>query len=54
MTKIFLDTNVWLRFFLYDNDQFASVEKLITAIEEGKFLPSEKPTVFLKKKWPTI
>lgn len=48
MTKIFLDTNVWLRFFLHDNDQFASVEKLITAIEEGKFLPYTSSIVFLE------
>lgn len=48
MTKIFLDTNVWLRFFLQDNDQFASVEKLITAIEAGKFLPYTSSIIFLE------
>lgn len=48
MTKIFLDTNIWLRFFLQDNEQFASVEKLITAVEEGKFLPYTSSIVFLE------
>jgi len=38
MKKLFLDTNVWLRFFLKDNEkQYGEVEKLISSIEEGKF-----------------
>jgi len=39
MTKIFLDSNIWLRYFLRDNDQFESVEKLLKLIDEGNFLP---------------
>ncbi len=48
MTKLFLDTNIWLRFFLKDNDQFQDVSQLITQIEEGKFLPYTSSVVFLE------
>lgn len=37
MIKIFLDSNIWIRYFLQDNSQFEEVDKLIIAIEEGKF-----------------
>lgn len=48
MRKIFIDTNVWLRFFLRDNDQYASVKKLVELVEEGKFLPYISPIVLLE------
>ena len=48
MTKIFLDTNVWLRFFLKDNDQYESVYELISRIEEGKFLSYTSNIVILE------
>lgn len=48
MTKIFLDTNIWLRYFLKDNDQYYFVQKLIEAIEEGNFLPYTSGIVFLE------
>jgi len=37
MTKIFLDTNIWLRFLLQDNQQAKHCVDLIKAIESGWF-----------------
>ena len=38
MRKLFLDTNIWLRFFLKDDSsQYKSVYELISQIEQGKF-----------------
>lgn len=48
MTKIFLDSNIWLRYFLKDNNQFESVEKLLNSIEEGKFLPYTSSIVLME------
>ncbi len=48
MTKLFLDSNIWLRYFLKDNDEFEKVEKLLTVIEEGRFLPYISPIVLLE------
>ncbi|MDO8515248.1 MAG: PIN domain-containing protein [bacterium] len=48
MKKLFLDSNIWLRFFLKDNDQFESTQKLISAIEEGKFKPYASAIVLLE------
>lgn len=48
MTKIFLDSNVWIRYFLRDNNQFEEVKNLITAIEEGKFSPYTSAIVLLE------
>lgn len=48
MTKIFLDSNIWIRYFLHDNSQFEEVEKLIVAIEEGKFSPYTSAIVLLE------
>lgn len=48
MTKIFLDTNVWLRYFLKDNKQFEPVNKLINLVEEGNFLPYISSIVILE------
>lgn len=37
MKKLFLDTNIWLRFILEDNEQAEDCRKLITQIEAGKW-----------------
>ena len=37
MKKIFLDTNIWLRFILEDNNQAKDCRELITQIESGKW-----------------
>jgi len=37
MKKLFLDTNIWLRFILEDNEQAQDCRKLIEQIEAGKF-----------------
>ena len=37
MKKLFLDTNVWLRFILEDNEQAKDCRDLITQIEAGKW-----------------
>lgn len=40
MTKIIIDTNVWLRFFLEDSpSRFIHCKKLFESVEEGKFQP---------------
>ncbi|MEK7127468.1 MAG: PIN domain-containing protein [Patescibacteria group bacterium] len=48
MRKIFLDSNIWLRFFLKDNDQFESTQKLIVATEEGRFKPYSSAIILLE------
>lgn len=48
MKKIFLDTNIWIRFFARDNDQFEIVKKLLQAIEEGKYAPYTSSIVLLE------
>lgn len=36
MKKIFIDTNIWVRFFIQDiTDQFEMTRKLVLQIEEG-------------------
>ncbi|MDZ7586574.1 MAG: PIN domain-containing protein [Patescibacteria group bacterium] len=37
MKKLFLDTNVWLRFILEDSEQANDCRELITQIEAGKW-----------------
>ncbi len=37
MKKLFLDTNVWLRFILEDNEQAKGCRELITQIEAGRW-----------------
>lgn len=37
MKKILIDSNVWLRFVLEDNEQAKDCKKLIEKIETGKF-----------------
>ena len=47
--KIFLDTNVLLRYYLRDSgEQFESCKNLITQIEEGKFDVYTSSIVFLE------
>lgn len=49
MKKLFLDTNVILRFFLRDNEnQYQNVYNLLAKIEEGKFRPYTSSIVFLE------
>ena len=35
MNKIFIDTNIWLRLILQDNDQFYDCKKLIEEVKNG-------------------
>lgn len=37
MKKLFVDSNVWLRFILEDNEQAGECKKLIEQIEFGKY-----------------
>lgn len=49
MRKLFLDTNIFLRFFLRDEEgQYQNVLKLLSVIEEGKFRPYTSSIVFLE------
>lgn len=49
MKKLFLDTNIFLRFFLRDNEnQYQDVCKLLAKIEEGRFRPYTSSIVFLE------
>lgn len=49
MTKLFLDTNLWLRFFLVDHkEQYALIQKLLSLVEEGLFRPYASSLVFLE------
>lgn len=49
MKKLFLDTNLYLRFFLKDNEsQYQSIYNLFEKIEEGKFKPYTSSIVFLE------
>ena len=49
MKKLFLDTNIFLRFFLRDNEsQYQSVCRLLAKIEEGTFRPYTSSIVFLE------
>jgi len=47
--KVFIDTNVWLRFLLEDEkDQFTFSRRLIGLVEEGKVKPYTSAVVFLE------
>ena len=47
--KVFLDTNIWLRFILKDSKkQFLDTKKFIEQIEEGKFRAYTSAIVFLE------
>lgn len=49
MRKLFLDTNIFLRFFLRDNEsQYQNVCELFSKIEEGEFKPYTSSIVFLE------
>lgn len=49
MKKIFLDTNLWVRFFTQDiEDQFRAVKKLLELIEEGNFRTYTSTIVLLE------
>ncbi len=49
MKKLFLDTNIFLRFFLRDNEnQYQNVFRLLAKIEEGTFKPYTSSMVFLE------
>lgn len=49
MTKLFLDTNIILRFFLKDNEsQYQDVCDLFAKIEEGAFKPYTSSIVFME------
>lgn len=49
MKKLFLDTNIFLRFFLRDNEnQYQNVCRLFTEIERGAFRPYTSSIVFLE------
>ena len=49
MKKLFLDTNIILRFFLKDNEnQYRDVCRLFAEIEEGRFRPYTSSIVFLE------
>ena len=37
MKKLFLDTNIWLRFILEDNEQAKDCRELIAQVEAGKW-----------------
>ena len=49
MKKLFLDTNIFLRFFLRDNEsQYQNVCRLFAKIEKGAFKPYTSSIVFLE------
>lgn len=49
MKKVFFDTNLWLRFFLKDNEkQYKIVKKILSLSEEGKFYSYTSSLVFLE------
>ncbi|MBM3209112.1 type II toxin-antitoxin system VapC family toxin [Candidatus Shapirobacteria bacterium] len=49
MRKIFIDTNVWLRFLLADKkDQFEACQKLLDLNEQGKLRSYTSTIVFLE------
>jgi len=49
MKKLFIDTNVWLRFFLKDEaEQYETVYRLISQIESGRFRAYTSSIVFLE------
>lgn len=49
MKKLFLDTNIFLRFFLRDNEnQYQDVCRLFAKIEEGRFRTYTSSIVFLE------
>ncbi|MBI2600573.1 PIN domain-containing protein [Candidatus Daviesbacteria bacterium] len=49
MKKVFIDTNLWVRFFICDiKDQFEVTKKLLENIEEGSFKAYTSTIVLLE------
>ncbi|KKS70915.1 hypothetical protein A3A14_01385 [Candidatus Daviesbacteria bacterium RIFCSPLOWO2_01_FULL_43_38] len=49
MKKIFIDTNLWVRFFIEDNqEQFYQSKALLTQVEEGDFRAYTSTIVLLE------
>ena len=48
MKKIFIDTNVWLRGIVNDNQQAKDCSQLIEAVESGRFAPYTSTIVLLE------
>lgn len=48
MKKLFLDTNVWLRFILEDNEQAKTCRELIMQIEAGRWRVYSSTIVLLE------
>ena len=48
MKKIFIDTNVWLRGIVNDNQQAKDCSQLIKAVESGRFAPYTSTIVLLE------
>lgn len=49
MTKLFLDTNLWIRYLIKDEPkQFATVKELLASVEEGKYQPYTSAVVLLE------
>lgn len=49
MTKLFLDTNIWVRYLIKDEPkQFATVKELLASVEEGKYQPYTSSIVLLE------
>ena len=49
MTKLFLDTNVWVRYLIKDEPkQFVTVKNLLALVEEGKYQPYISSIVLLE------
>lgn len=49
MKKVFVDTNVWLRYFMKDNDkQFTETKTFFSNIEEGTYKPYTSSIVLME------
>lgn len=49
MTKLFLDTNIWVRYLIKDEPkQFAAIKELLASVEKGKYQPYTSSIVLLE------
>jgi len=49
MKKVLIDSNVWLRFYLEDNEeQFVLAKKLIENVEDNKIYPYISSVIFME------
>lgn len=48
MKKLFLDTNIWLRFFLRDNEQAKDCSELLNHVELGNLTPYISSIILLE------